>query len=258
MKTIFEGKVNGVVYNNVNDYNVAIAAAMSSGQSVIASTCTKTVDEPINKPKIAKIEQKCESGHTCECGQDCDKVTCKCNKPILFCGFDTDQHYLDIFHGTPTDRALLTAWEDKLTNNIDKVEDILDNFTESEIKKYGVKLEKVMEYLQQDKKDISRMEKEIQSELTNLKAQKTEILDRLKDIDKKLADARQHEQLMVSCAALNNKMISYYNTITESAADKLTKFDNKCDSTTHNHCNNIKSITQEEIQKMLDSIFNKD
>lgn len=253
MKTIFEGKVNGVVYNNVNDYNVAIAAAMASGQRVIATTCTKTVDEPINE---AKSEHKCE--HKCECEQKCDKVTCKCNKPILFCGFDTDQHYLDIFSGTPADRALLTEWESKLANNIDAVEDILDNFTESEIKKYGVKLEKIMEYLQQDKRDISYMEKEIQSKLTDLKAQKAEILDRLKDIDKKIADSRQHSQLLVSCTALNDKMISYYNTITDSAADKLTKFDNKCNSVTHNYCNNIKSITQEEIQKMLDSIFNKD
>lgn len=55
MKTIFEGTVNGVKYNNVNDYNKAIIAALQEGE-VNASSQTKTVEEPIEQEQPKKKE----------------------------------------------------------------------------------------------------------------------------------------------------------------------------------------------------------
>ncbi len=45
-KTRFIGTVNGVSYNNVNDYNKAITEAIETGTLVNASSQTEVVDEP--------------------------------------------------------------------------------------------------------------------------------------------------------------------------------------------------------------------
>lgn len=45
-KVIFEGVVNGVKFDNVEDYNKAITKAVARGEEVHASTQTKMVDEP--------------------------------------------------------------------------------------------------------------------------------------------------------------------------------------------------------------------
>lgn len=44
-KTIFEGTVNGVTYDNVQDYNEAINRAVAAGQPINASSNTSTVDD---------------------------------------------------------------------------------------------------------------------------------------------------------------------------------------------------------------------
>ena len=44
-KTIFEGIVNGVKFDNVKDYNDAITKAIATGEPIQASSNTKTVDE---------------------------------------------------------------------------------------------------------------------------------------------------------------------------------------------------------------------
>lgn len=45
-KVIFEGVVNDVKFDNVEDYNMAITKAVARGEEVHASTQTKMVDEP--------------------------------------------------------------------------------------------------------------------------------------------------------------------------------------------------------------------
>lgn len=45
-KVIFEGVVNGVKFDNVEDYNKAITKAVARGEEVHANTQTKMVDEP--------------------------------------------------------------------------------------------------------------------------------------------------------------------------------------------------------------------
>ena len=66
-KTVFEGKVNGQVFDNVNDYNACLQAMLDMGKDVEASSSTKIVE--------------CD----CECG--CDSK-CECDdmelRPIQY------------------------------------------------------------------------------------------------------------------------------------------------------------------------------
>ena len=50
-KVIFEGVVNDVKFDNVEDYNKAITKAVARGEEVHANTQTKMVDEP-EKPEV--------------------------------------------------------------------------------------------------------------------------------------------------------------------------------------------------------------
>lgn len=45
-KTVFEGVINGQIYNDVQDYNNAMINLLKSGVPIQASTTTKSVDEP--------------------------------------------------------------------------------------------------------------------------------------------------------------------------------------------------------------------
>lgn len=49
MKTIFEGTVNGVKYNTVQDYNKALMDAVEAGQTIEASSSTRCVPEEDKK-----------------------------------------------------------------------------------------------------------------------------------------------------------------------------------------------------------------
>lgn len=62
-KTVFEGKVNGQVFDNVNDYNACLQAMLDMGENVEASSSTKIVnmgdtcceDEAPTKPLKASV-----------------------------------------------------------------------------------------------------------------------------------------------------------------------------------------------------------
>lgn len=83
-KTIFEGVINGQVYNNVQEYNDVITTLLANGETFTASTSTKTVDE-------------CDN---------CGTTPCVCGAPVqkpnvnLHFGFDFEEpladHYLSM------------------------------------------------------------------------------------------------------------------------------------------------------------------
>lgn len=52
-KTIFEGTVNGAKFDNVQDYNNAIAQAIAKGEPINASSNTRTADE-IQEPVVGQ------------------------------------------------------------------------------------------------------------------------------------------------------------------------------------------------------------
>lgn len=52
-KTIFEGTVNGAKFDNVQDYNNAIARAIANGEPIQASSSTRTADE-IQEPAVGQ------------------------------------------------------------------------------------------------------------------------------------------------------------------------------------------------------------
>ena len=82
-KTVFEGKVNGQVFDNVNDYNACLQAMLDMGKDVEASSSTKIVE--------CDCECGCDSKCECEC-EKCQKVD---NKPLkanvnFLPGFESD------------------------------------------------------------------------------------------------------------------------------------------------------------------------
>lgn len=91
-KTVFEGKVNGQVFDNVNDYNACLQAMLDMGKDVEASSSTKIVE--------CDCECGCDSKCNCDC--ECEKSQKADNKPLkanvnFLPGFESDNKsaYID-------------------------------------------------------------------------------------------------------------------------------------------------------------------
>lgn len=101
-KTIFEGKINDVVYNDVKDYNKAITNLLNTGAEFTASTTTKTVE-------------------VCE---DCGTNPCVCGESIpnvnLYVGMDHNKPLADYY--LVGDDGSDSATLDQLTEVLEKQE----------------------------------------------------------------------------------------------------------------------------------------
>jgi hypothetical protein len=98
-KTIFEGKINDVIYNDVKDYNKAITNLLNTGAEFTASTTTKTVD-------------------VCE---DCGVNPCVCGESIpnvnLYVGMD---------HNKPLADYYLVGDDDSDSATLDQLSEVLE------------------------------------------------------------------------------------------------------------------------------------
>lgn len=80
-KTVFEGIINGKVYNDVNMYNKEITTLLNSGAEFTASTSTKTVD----------VCDSCDCT-PCMCGEETPKI-----KANLHIGMDHNKPLADYY-----------------------------------------------------------------------------------------------------------------------------------------------------------------
>ena len=119
-KTVFEGVINGQVYNNVKEYNDVISTMIANGEVFEASTSTKTID----------VCDKCES-EQCTC--------CDCESPLinLYFGFDDDQPVADKFLDINEDNdETISLIEEEMETNLDGVSSAIKRMSISELNAY--------------------------------------------------------------------------------------------------------------------------
>lgn len=183
MKTVFEGRVNGMVFDNVADYNAALVEALKHGD-VNASSQTKTVpDETI----IDTAEPTCE----CEC------ETC-CEEPDLFPGLDKEQYYMDDMVGDDeTDKQTYNEWKEYLEGNFGEVVNYCEQLNEEEFDTYLNDLKTVALFEIED--DRVATEKAIES----LVVEREDLKNRLHVLDQDIVTLKNAGQL-------NNMFSQYY------------------------------------------------
>ena len=116
-KTIFEGVINGQVYNDVKEYNDVISTMIANGDVFEASTSTKTID----------VCDNCE----------CEQCTCgECESPVinLYFGFDDDQPVADKFLDINEDNdETISLIEEEMETQLDGISSVIKRMSISEL-----------------------------------------------------------------------------------------------------------------------------
>lgn len=119
-KTVFEGVINGQVYNNVKEYNDVISTMIANGEAFEASTSTKTID----------VCDNCES-EQCTCGE------CQAPTINLYFGFDDDQPVADKFLDINEDNdETISLIEEEMENQLDGISSVIKRMSISELNAY--------------------------------------------------------------------------------------------------------------------------
>lgn len=159
-KTVFEGIVNGTKYDNVNDYNNAVQAALNANENVQASSHTEIVDVPDS--------DQCEC--QCECKDNQKEVDQKevelknfINDKLNILNVDTDElskslnEFVSQFDEMSDD---LKTYASSLVGDIKKK--LLERMsaTESELDATDVKASAIKEHIDKLDEEIDKLDDE--------------------------------------------------------------------------------------------------
>ena len=153
-KTVFEGVINGVKFDNVQAYNDMLTRLLASGEEITASTSTRS------------------EGIGCNC---CENACCQCEcneleTVMMLPGFDNgdNKEYVDGFISDNADEdvASLAVLKEKLANNLEGIIHRVHSMDEAALENYEADVEKVQDIITQDTQAtedvISKKEVELQ------------------------------------------------------------------------------------------------
>lgn len=314
MKTIFEGTVNGNVFNNVSDYNKALTEAIAAGGPVTANSKTYSAKEEV-KPKTNFIgvvngvefnnvndyneavktclekglilnahsstitnnrtcdHNDCEDQCCCEEGQCCcEEGQCCCkDETNFFYGLEEDeQFYLDSITGTEEDEEILESWSDGLKENKEEVFAAIKNFDSQSLEDYSKDLTDTIKELEQDTKDILRVEATLYTDID--KYEKTIAEHEAKIVELKSLITKKYDSLAVTdnCKVLNNMFIAHYSDILNKVKQEMQPEPESCETINEedNNCENcngvepkeltdddIRNASREVIRKLIKNLF---
>ena len=120
-RTIFEGVINGQVYNNVHEYNDVITTLLANGETFTASTSTKTVDEY----------------------ESCGTTPCVCEAPVpqsnvnLHFGFDFEEPLADHYLSMDEDNEeTMNMLEEEMNAQLDGISTIINGMSIGDLNAY--------------------------------------------------------------------------------------------------------------------------
>ena len=164
-KTVFEGVVNGVKFDNVKEYNEYLMKIIETGEPVCASTSTHT-----------------EEGECCGC---CDP---NCNYgeedytimlPGCIVGRDNDKSYVDSYvsDNAIADKQALDELQDDLCDNLEGIITEVNKMDRAALEGYLKDVNEAMEVINADYKSTKRHIAEREQEIDRLQRE-TEKLHR--------------------------------------------------------------------------------
>ena len=237
MKTIFEGTVNGEIFNNVNDYNNALTKAIASGKSVSAGSRTYTAKEEAKqeetKPKTVftgvvngeifnnvndynnAVKNALEKGSLLDAKSETrtvkDEDECCCNE----CGYDECccdkcdcDEGVNLFYGLEEDQDL---YLDSITGT-EADGEILDSW-ENELRD---NLKEVMQVIP----DMSKEDLELYA--TDLKHALQDLNQDCRDIEK-INNRKDRIEVTKGCHKLNALFLQHYERIAEVVTIRLNE-----------------------------------
>lgn len=157
-KTIFEGVVNGIKFDNVKDYNEYLTKLINAGESFNASTSTKT---------------ECECETCCEvcCEDECsDKKT-----PVVYMlpGFNNgdSKNYVDDFVSDNADKDIskLAVLKEELADNLEGIIHRVHSMDEAALDQYMNDVTEIREIISGDLQDTEEVISKKEAELQKLK-----------------------------------------------------------------------------------------
>lgn len=157
-KTIFEGTINGTVYNNVNDYNKEMTRLINEGLPIEASTCTKTVE----------VCDTCGSS-PCMCGDNTNEQseTTPCD---FHFGFNSQTSLVDQYlsGNKETDDATLNNLDSQLATNAANVMKKIDVMSLKDLHTYLKDVNTMMGVIRDNLGKNAKAQEELESKLTFL------------------------------------------------------------------------------------------
>ena len=244
-KTVFEGKVNGQVFDNVNDYNACLQAMLDMGKDVEASSSTKIVE--------CDCECGCDSKCECEC-EKCQKVD---NKPLkanvnFLPGFESDNKsaYIDdlvVLEGSEYD-SKLEAIDESMEKIYCDIKTALNDPT-NDIHKKEVYLRKVRDIINVIDEDYNKNKEALAKTNTKINSVETE-LNELKEIQDTLYKA----ELVIEMYG------KWYNEVQNMVEDNLTQLKNSESNVNIEKAEAVKQPASTNVggfENLLKAVFGK-
>ena len=244
-KTVFEGKVNGQVFDNVNDYNACLQAMLDMGKDVEASSSTKIVE--------CDCECGCDSKRECEC-EKCQKVD---NKPMkanvnFLPGFESDNKsaYIDdlvVLEGSEYD-SKLEAIDESMEKIYCDIKTALNDPT-NDLHKNEVYLKKVRDIINVIDEDYNKNKEALAKTNTKINSVETE-LNELKEIQDTLYKA----ELVIEMYG------KWYNEVQNMVEDNLTRLKNSESSENIEKAEAVKQPVSTNVggfENLLKAVFGK-
>lgn len=248
--TVFQGKVNGKIYDNVVDYNAAITALLESGNTNIEATSSTSI-----KNVEDEVTNDCET--TCT---DCGECTCDTHdEDITFYPYmeDDDPFYLDLLV-TDNKETNIDAYNEAQKQLEISYRDIVEALYNSE-----TTLEEQKEYLA----DVNDIITNIKNDIVDTNAAADKINARRKNLTNEFEKYKQNyeaslREMDVQMDILNdaNRVTSMFKAFYEDVANEtILSIKNKEEDVDHDKittvCNEIRPQVVHDFNSLIDKIF---
>lgn len=156
-KTVFEGVINGVKFDNVQDYNSTLTRLLAAGEEITASTSTRSEGVGCNC---------CE----CECECEHNEAETVMMLPGCIIGRDNDKSYVDSYvsDNAIADKQSFEELEDELANNMEGVIEKIHKMDRAALEGYLKDVNEVLGVINTDYKSTKRCIAEREQEIERL------------------------------------------------------------------------------------------
>lgn len=231
-KTVFEGKVNGQVFDNVNDYNACLQAMLDMGKDVEASSNTKIV------------ECDCECGCDSKCECECEKSQKVDNKPLkanvnFLPGFESDNKsaYIDdlvVLEGSEYE-SRLDAINESMDNIYRDIKTALKD-PKNDIHKKEIYLKKVRDIIKVIDEDYDKNKEA----LANIRA-------KVRDVENELCKLNNIHETLCKAEVVIDTYGAWYDQVQDIVEDNLARL--KYSGNSENNVNSVNGEKAEAVKQ---------
>lgn len=255
MTTVFEGTIDGTVYNSQADYNKALRTKIKEGKGYSASYSMRTV------PDESDGALRCADEHACGCGCDgrgCDgqcKSTGNCIDYVLP-GFNSGQSFKDFLDSLSSDYQINNLNRDSFYEDMNrrfktmmKAADECKDATE--LNEYLTEIGRAIEALS-DMKDVNKaaIRKAI-SEYNDARSKYDELMAKVQEYEANMGLSRRNLDITQAAAEDIECMESRYQDLSEHVSHAISRLTDKRDSRPDEGASTIEEILTDPEKREL-------